>query len=225
MRRTAPLALVAALVMTFGTSPASAHQEAEVCQGRTIPLATDALGNPIEKLVEYHLYFHGQKPVGNGDSLQDFSELGAGTPRLTMNSTEPSGSQDKIFIHNTGTGGTWNLNYAMNPFLAYWHHGLAGEARVVCAQATAYARTTTGTLNIQLWADKALAEADPIVTKPATGGTANQVSKYTANFGEIDFVASMNLIVQLAGPSGNVPVHYDSTASPGGLTYVTVEPI
>jgi hypothetical protein len=113
----------------------------------------------------------------------------------------------------------------MNPALAHWTGALSGDARVVCAQATAHVRTTSGTLSMQLWADKALAEGDPTVTKAATGGTANQASKYTANFGELDFVASMNLIVQLVGPSGNAVATYDSTASPGGLTYVTVEPI
>jgi hypothetical protein len=224
MRRAIPLVLLAALVMTFGTSPATAHQEEEVCQGRTIPLATDANGNPIEKLVEHHLYFHGEQPVGNVDSAQELASLGAEI-NLTMNSTAPTGGQDKVFVHNTGTGGTWNTNYAMNPALAHWTGALSGDQRVVCAQATAHVRTTTGTLSMQLWADKALSEGDPVVTKAATGGTANQASKYTANFGELDFTASMNLIVQLVGPSGNAVATYDSTASPGGLTYVTVEPI
>jgi hypothetical protein len=113
----------------------------------------------------------------------------------------------------------------MNPALAHWTAALSGDQRIVCAQATAHVRTTSGTLSMQLWADKALSEGDPIVAKAATGGTANQPSVYTANFGVLDFTASMNLIVQLIGPSGNAVATYDSTASPGGLTYVTVEPI
>jgi hypothetical protein len=225
MRLASRLAILATFVAAFGAAPATAHEESEVCQGRTIPLATDANGVPTEKLVEHHLFFHGERPVGNVDSAQELSELGAGPPRLTMNSTAPTGGQDKVFIHNTGTGGTWNTNYAMNPALAHWTGTLPGDQRVVCAQATAHVRTTSGTLSMQLWADKALSEGDPTVTKAATGGTANQTSKYTANFGELDFVASMNLIVQLVGPSGNAVATYDSTASPGGLTYVTVEPI
>lgn len=223
MRLATRLAILATFVAAFGAAPATAHEEAAVCQGRTIPLATDANGNPIEKLVEHHLFFHGQRPVGNVDSAQELAELGA-AQYLTMDSTAPAGTQSKVFVHNAALP-NWNTNYAMNPALAHWTGALSGDQRVVCAQATVHALTTTGTLNIQLWADKALAETDPIIQKAATGGTANQFSAYTANFGPLDFVASMNLIVQLTGPSGNVPVQYDSTAASGGLTYVTVEPI
>ncbi|HEV3475362.1 MAG TPA: hypothetical protein VG602_08355 [Actinomycetota bacterium] len=221
MRLATRLAILAMFVAAFGAAPATAQTAPAACQGRTIPLATDANGNPIEKLVEHTLYFHGERPVGNVDSAQELAELGA-SQHLTMNSTAPTGGTDKVFLHNVG--GSWNTNYAMNPALAHWTGAVTHE-RVVCAEATAYARTTSGTLSIQLWADKGLSEPDPIVTKTATGGTANQTSKYTVNFGAVDFAASMNLIIQLIGPSGNAVVTYDSTASPGAVTYVTVEPI
>ena len=223
MRRATPLVLLVTLAMAFGAGPATAHETEAVCQGRQIPLATDANGNPIEQLVEHHLFFHGQRPVGNVDSAQELAELGA-AQYLTMDSTAPAGTQSKVFVHNAALP-NWNTNYAMNPALAHWTGALPGDQRVVCAQATVHALTTTGTLNIQLWADKALAESDPIIQTAATGGTANQFSAYTANFGPLDFVASLNLIVQLTGPGGNVPVQYDSTTANGGLTYVTVEPI
>ena len=224
MRRAAPLVLVAALLMPFGTTSATAHEEAEVCQGRTIPLATDANGNPTEKLVEYHLFFHGERPVGNVDSAQELAELGA-TQHLTMNSTAPTGTESKVFAHNLGDGARWNYDYAMSPALAHWTAHLLGDQRIVCAQATVHAQSTTGTLNAQLWADQALAGTGPITEKPATGGTANQLSTYKVNFGPLNLNASLNLIVQLTGPSSNVVVQYDSTTASGGLTYVTVEPI
>ena len=222
MRRLTPLVLLVTLAMAFGSGPATAHEEAAVCQGRVIPLATDANGNPIEKLVEHHLFFHGERPVGNVDAAQELAELGA-SQHLTMDSTAPAGTQSKVFVHRPVLP-NWNTNYAMSPGLAHWTGALPGDQRVVCAQATVHAQTTTGTLNVQLWADKALAEPDPVTTKPGTGGTANQFSTYTANFGPLDFVASMNLIVQLEAP-GNALVQYDSTTASGGLTYVTVEPI
>jgi hypothetical protein len=226
MRPAARLAILTTFVMTFAIVPAIAQGAPAICQGRNIPLKTDVAGNPIEQLVEHHLYFHGEQRPGNADAVQDFNDaVSGGAPsRLLMSSTAPTGADDKVFVHNSGAG-QWQTNYAMAPALAHWSTALDVEQRIVCAQAVAYAMTDSGALDVQLWADKALAETGPVVTKAGTGGTANQTSKYTANFGKVDFTASFNLIVQLAGPSTNALVSYDSTASPGELTYVTVEPL
>ncbi len=222
MRRSAALVLVSILLMSFGTGRASA-EVSEVCQGRVIPLATDANGNPTEKLVEYHLYFHGERPAGNVDAAQELAELGA-SQHLTMNATAPTGTQNKVFLSNVGDGARWNTNYAMSPAFAHWTGQLPGDQRIVCAQANVHAQTSTGTLSAQLWSDAALAGTGPITEKPATGGTANQLSDYKVNFGKIDVTASLNLVVQVTSPA-NALVQYDSTTASGGLRYVTVEPI
>ena len=221
MRRSAALSLATILLMSFGVGRASAA-DSDVCRGRVIPLAKDASGNPIEKLVEHRLFFHGEKPVGNVDAAQELAELGA-SQHLTMDATAPTGTQNKVFASNVGAG-QWNTDYAMSPGLAHWTAQLSGDQRIVCAEANVHAQTSDGSLSAQLWADAELAGAGPITEKSATGGTADELSEYKVNFGKLDFPASLNIVVQLTG-STNALVQYDSTTASGGLTYVTVEPI
>jgi hypothetical protein len=225
MRSVIGLAVLGTFALGLTPAAASVGVPPAACEGRSIALATDAEGNPIEKLVEHRLYFHGETRSGNLDAAREFADAQAGDPafHLTMNETAPTGADDKVFLYDVASIGS--KDSAINPLLAHWTASLEAEKRIVCAQAEVFATTLLGRLDVQLWADKSVSEQGTPVTKPATGGAPSQSSKYTVNFGVLDFVASRNLSVQLAGPDGNAITTYDSTTSPGGFTYVTVEPI
>ncbi|MBW3601724.1 MAG: hypothetical protein KY434_03365 [Actinobacteria bacterium] len=186
----------------------------DACAGRDIELAAG------QQLVEHTVYLHGTSPSGNADAAQD--TLDGRASRLYMAPAAPAGSDHKVFASPEYVVGP-NPNFAQSALLGYWILPLEASARVVCAEAVVYAATADGQLGMQLWADAPWASADGIEASATGSSSPNQVAPYRVNFGTLDVVAGLDLLLQAQPNTPGSLMYYDSTSRPSWFTYVTVE--
>jgi hypothetical protein len=221
MRQLIRLAVLAMAVTAFNAVPAQALESPAVCGGREIPLATDANGNPIEKLVEHTLYFHGVDRLGDVQGAQVI--LGGGTP-FAMDPNRPTTTETKIKSSKPGVFG--NDNFSQNPVNGYWVRQLDSEQRIVCAGTSVHALANSTSIGTLLFLDQDFADQTGHVKRgSATAPAGNGVRVFSGNFGALDQVVASSITVQFApGPPGAL-LFYDSTEAPSSFTYVTVEPI